>query len=423
MAVLAYAWPAARIAPRDLPVGIVGTSTASQAAVEGLAHGKPGAFDFRLYSDEASARTAIRNRDVYGAFAVRPGGITVLESTAASPTVAQLLDNTGRQLAARASAAAAKRAAAKAAAERAAQPAHGKSTGAAHGKSEGAGKGKSSGADKGGSGKAGKGGTAAGKDGSGKGGSGAVKAAHIHVKTVDVVRISADDPRGAVFSSSLLPMTICSIIIALVVALTLRLRPAARVAVLIVVSGTAALAVYVVAQGFLGALPHDHLATWASLALTILAMSSFAAGMITLVGSRGLGPSAALMVFVGNPFAGSTSAPELLPTAVHDIGQWLPPGAGASLVRGTAYFDGNGSAAHVAVLVLWSVLGLTAVMFGHHVYPLTRVPVVDGARAESGDPAPEAATPGVRPSADVDSVTPVGVGTHAHSHARHAAGA
>ncbi|MFF4895461.1 hypothetical protein [Streptomyces sp. NPDC001068] len=415
MAVLAYAWPAARIAPRDLPVGIVGTSTASQAAVEGLAHGKPGAFDFRLYSDEASARTAIRNRDVYGAFAVRPGSITVLESTAASPTVAQLLDNTGRQLAARASAAAAKRAAAKAAAERAAQPAHDKSTGAGHGKSAGA--------DKGGSGKAGKGGSAVGKDGSGKAGSGAVKAAHIHVKTVDVVRISADDPRGAVFSSSLLPMTICSIIIALVVALTLRLRPVARVVVLIVVSGTAALAVYVVAQGFLGALPHDHLATWASLALTVLAMSSFTAGMITLVGSRGLGPSAALMVFVGNPFAGSTSAPELLPTAVHDIGQWLPPGAGASLVRGTAYFDGNGSAAHVAVLVLWSVLGLTAVLFGHHVYPLTRVPVGDGARAGSGDPAPEAATPGVRPSAEVDSVTPVRVGTHEHSHARHAAGA
>ena len=32
LAVLAFAWPAARIAPRNLPVGIVGTTPASAAA-------------------------------------------------------------------------------------------------------------------------------------------------------------------------------------------------------------------------------------------------------------------------------------------------------------------------------------------------------------------------------------------------------
>src|SRR4051812_2432834 len=108
LAVMAYAWPAARITPRDLPVGIVGTSTASQNAVQGLAHSKPGGFDFHLYPDEASARSAIKNRDIYGAFVVTPGSVTVLEATAASTPVAQLLGTAGQELAAHASQLAAK---------------------------------------------------------------------------------------------------------------------------------------------------------------------------------------------------------------------------------------------------------------------------------------------------------------------------
>ncbi|MEV6292858.1 ABC transporter permease [Streptomyces sp. NPDC051896] len=380
LAVMAYAWPAARIAPRDLPVGIVGTSTASQGAVEGLAHSEPGGFDFRLYPDEASARSGIRERDVYGAFVVTPGSLTVLESTAASPTVAQLLGKAGQQLAAHAS---------KAAADRAASAAHGMSARSKRGKA------------------------------------GAEKPARIRVGTVDVVQTSADDPRGVVFSSALLPLTICSIMIALVIAMSLRLRPVSRLMALIVMSGAAALGVYVVAQGFLGALPHDHLATWASLALTIFAISATTAGAVALVGSAGLGLSAALMVFVGNPFSGSTSAPELLPKAVEDIGQWLPPGAGASLVRGTAYFNGNDSAGHIAVLALWSVLGLAAVLFGHRASPLAKGPVAsEGATAGTEGPANDVATPHV-PSAEESShsASPARIDVHAHAHARHAAGA
>ncbi|WP_189189674.1 ABC transporter permease [Streptomyces albiflavescens] len=380
LAVMAYAWPAARIAPRDLPVGIVGTSTASQGAVEGLAHSKPGGFDFHLYPDEASARSAIRERDVYGAFVVAPSSLTVLESTAASPTVAQLLGKTGQQLAAHAS---------KAAADRAASSVHGTSAR------------------------------------SKKGEAGPKRPAQIRVRTVDVVQTSVDDPRGVVFSSALLPLTICSIMIALVIAMSRRLRPGSRLMALIVVSGAAALGVYVVAQGFLGALPHEPLATWASLSLTILAISATTAGVLTLVGSAGLGLSAALMVFVGNPFSGSTSAPELLPKAVEDIGQWLPPGAGASLVRGTAYFNGNDSAGHIAVLTLWSVLGLAAVLFGHRASRVGNGPVAhESATPGTERPANDVATPQLplAPEESADSSSPARIGMHAHSHARHAAG-
>jgi hypothetical protein len=72
------------------------------------------------------------------------------------------------------------------------------------------------------------------------------------------------------------------------------------------------------------------------------------------------------MIFIGNPFSGVTSAPELLPAPVGTIGQWLPPGAGASLLRSTAYFGGHGAAGHLTVLLVWIVLGLAAITAGHH---------------------------------------------------------
>ncbi len=300
LAVLAFAWPAARIAPRNLPVGIVGTTPATAQVAAGLDRAEPGGFDLHLYPDEASARVAIRDRDVYGAFVVTGREITVLEAGAASPTVAQLLTSVGQQLAGSAS---------------------------ADGQAPSA----------------------------------------IAVRSVDVVPSSSADPRGLVLSSSLLPLTICSILIASVIGLVVGFRPAWRqIVALAVVSAVAGLGANLIAQSFLGALPNQHLATWAALSLTLLAISSTAAGLIALIGPAGFALGAALMVFVGNPFSGVTSAPQLLPDWVDHLGQWLPPGAGANLLRSTAYFGGNGAAGHLVVLVLWTAFGLGAVVVGHH---------------------------------------------------------
>jgi hypothetical protein len=286
LAVLAFAWPAARIAPRDLPVGIVGTG---ERVLSGLNRSDPGAFDVRRYADEASARTAIEDRDIYGAFAVGPGGVTVLEASAASPSVAQLLSTVGQHL------------------------------------------------------------------GSGQ------------PVVSDVVPLPAGDPRGLVLPSALLPLTICGVIMASVIGLVLGFRPAWRqVMALIVVSATAGLGAYLIAQGFLGALPHEAVATWAALSLTVLAIGATTAGLIALIGAPGLGLGILAMIFIGNPFSGATSAPELLPAPVGAIGQWLPPGAGASLLRSTAYFGGHGAAGHLTVLLVWIAAGLAAIVAGHH---------------------------------------------------------
>jgi hypothetical protein len=292
LAVLAFAWPTARIAPRALPVGIVGTSPSNQSALV-----MSGGFAVHRYPDQATAETAIRHREIYGAFAEDRSEVTVLEASAASPTVAQLLTAEGQKLA-----------------------------------------------------------------------SGLTPKAS--VTTVDVVATASGDPRGLVLSSAVLPLTICSILVAAAIALLVGFRPAWRqVGALTVVSSVAGLGAYVVAQCFLGALPGEHLATWAALSLTILAMSATTAGLIAILGAPGLGLSAALLVFIGNPFGGVSSAPQLLPAAVDHLGQWLPPGAGANLLRSAAYFHGHGASGHLLVLILWTLGGFGAVVVGHHTSP------------------------------------------------------
>ncbi|MFD9001490.1 ABC transporter permease [Streptomyces sp. NPDC059582] len=413
-AVMAFAWPASRIAPRDLPVGIVGTSTASQNAVAGLARSAPGGFDFHLYADEASARSAIKNREVYGAFVITPGNLTVLEATAASTTVAQLLNTAGQELAAHAP-----------------QPAPKSTPLSSHGASAPHGASAEAGAKKGAPKKDTVNKGAAKKDAAKNDAAkkDAVQTpAKVRVTTVDVVPSSADDPRGVVFSSAILPLTICGVIIALGAMSVVHTSAWRRPITLVTVSAAAGFGVFLVAQGVLGALPHEHVATWAALSLTLFAVSATSAGLMTLTGPAGLGLSATLMVFIGNPFSGSTSAPELLPKAVDDIGQWLPPGAGANLVRGVAYFDGNDSGGHITVLVLWSVLGLAAVIFGHRGAVVTDDSLVEAPHRVDGEEQERATSsetaPAVRPTPEgyfqPQSAAPAE--NRPHAHARHAAG-
>ena len=83
-----FAWPSARLEPRGLPIGVAGPAAATHAMEQRL----PGdAFDVERYADEASAREAVADREVYGAFVATPGGPKVLTASAASPVVAQMM--------------------------------------------------------------------------------------------------------------------------------------------------------------------------------------------------------------------------------------------------------------------------------------------------------------------------------------------
>jgi hypothetical protein len=85
------------------------------------------------------------------------------------------------------------------------------------------------------------------------------------------------------------------------------------------------------------------------------------------------------MVFVGNPWSGNVTAPELLPEAAGFVGQLLPPGAGGQLLRSTAFFDGAGAGGHLAVLLVWIGLGFGAVLAAAQLRQRAAEPGVDDA--------------------------------------------
>ncbi len=270
-----FAWPAARLAPRDLPVGIAGPPAAPAALTE-----RRGAFAVRRYRDEAAATQGIRQREVYGALVVAPSGPTLLVASGASPVVAQLLQQ------------------------------------------------------------------------------GLAAPANPQVR--DIVPADPQDPRGAAFAASVLPLILAGILSGVLVA-TARGRLRGQVVVLVATAALAGAAADLIAQGWLGVLSGPWLANTGALALVVLAIGCAAAGLTGLLGRAGILIAVLTMVFIGNPWSGIVTAPELLPRPTGTIGQLLPPGAGGNLLRSTAFFDGEGAGDHLLVLAAWVAGGLLLV--------------------------------------------------------------
>ena len=90
------------------------------------------------------------------------------------------------------------------------------------------------------------------------------------------------------------------------------------------------------------------------------------AGLARLIGVAGVGIGALLLVIVGNPLSGIATSPRLLPGPWGEFGQWLPTGAGGTILRTAAYFPEASVAFPVWVLLGWAVLGGGAVLIGQH---------------------------------------------------------
>ena len=73
MVLTLFAWPSAKLEPRDLPVGVAGPAAAVGQLEQQLGANPEGAFDVQRYANEAEARAAIEDREVYGAFVATPG--------------------------------------------------------------------------------------------------------------------------------------------------------------------------------------------------------------------------------------------------------------------------------------------------------------------------------------------------------------
>lgn len=94
------------------------------------------------------------------------------------------------------------------------------------------------------------------------------------------------------------------------------------------------------------------------LALGTAAIGTVLLGLRHVSGVPGLGVGAAVVMLLGNPLSGLTSAPEMLPTGLGTLGQWLQPGATGSALRSVAWFDGAGAGPALLTLGAWLAVGL-----------------------------------------------------------------
>jgi hypothetical protein len=199
------------------------------------------------------------------------------------------------------------------------------------------------------------------------------------VTVVDVVPSPAHDPRGTGFGAGFLPLVLAGLIAGAALAVAVpgfvgRLIGLGTFAVLAGLVGAAVL------HG-LGVLTGSYLAAAASLALQSLAVSGAITGLAAVLGAPGIGLGAVVVFLFGNPISAVAAAPELLPQPWGAIGQWLPQGAGATLLRSAAFFDGAGAAAPLWTLAAWSVVGVGLVAVG-------RRTIGGPAKADAGVPAP-----------------------------------
>jgi hypothetical protein len=105
---IAFAWPASRSEPRDVPLAVAGPQAAVGQVTAALEQAMPGGFAIEPVSDRAAAVQAIEDRDVYGAIVLDQASPEVLTASAAGPVVSQLLTQVAGRLAAQNPAAAPK---------------------------------------------------------------------------------------------------------------------------------------------------------------------------------------------------------------------------------------------------------------------------------------------------------------------------
>lgn len=280
---IAFAWPAARSVPRDLPLAVAGPQAAVGQVTAGLEQALPGGFEIKAVPDRAAAVQAIEDREVYGAVVLDPQSPEVLTASAAGPAVAQILAQLPARLAAQ-------------------QPG-------------------------------------------------------LTIKVTDVVPVPADDPRGAGLAAGALPLVLGGIMAA--AALTQLVRSGAkRVAGAVSFAIAGALALAAVLQYWLGSLDGNYLLNAGVIAVSVAATSLTLLGLEWLLGAPGLGIGAAVMMLLGNPLSGLTSAPEMLPSGWGALGQLLPPGAAGTALRSVSFFDGAGAGRPLLVLSCWLLGGL-----------------------------------------------------------------
>lgn len=191
---------------------------------------------------------------------------------------------------------------------------------------------------------------------------GADGAATAAVPVVDVVPLSAADSHGAGLPAGSLPMVLAGLALGAAAALSLRNRWVVAGAI---AGGAVAIGLsFAGVLSWLGVIDGAYLAASSAIALTVAVSALVVAGSARLLGPAGLAVGGLLLMIIGNPLSGIASSPRLLPAPWGEVGQWLPTGAGGTLLRTVAYFPDAAAGFPVWVLLAWGSLGLAGVLLG-----------------------------------------------------------
>jgi hypothetical protein len=128
----------------------------------------------------------------------------------------------------------------------------------------------------------------------------------------------------------------------------------------------ASLVLVLVAGPLLHRLALPVLESWGILALQLVTVATFTSTMAVLIGRWAILPTFLLFMVVGNASSGGAVAPPLLPRAYGTVSQWLPSGAAVTSLRDAIYFHAYQHVQPAAVLAVWAVTSLTAMLVLSH---------------------------------------------------------
>jgi hypothetical protein len=192
-------------------------------------------------------------------------------------------------------------------------------------------------------------------------GNGIAQQTGVQLRTQDLAPPTADDPRGAGLAASALPITLAGVLPAVALVLLLKREVWTRFAAAVVFAGVAGWTVAALLRYVFGSIDANFWGVTGGLTLGVLAAGLSMLGLGSLFGRVGLAIGALLALLLGNPLSGLNSAPEMLPSGWGTLGQWLPQGANATLLRSTAFFDGAGATTAIVVLTCWALAGVTLI--------------------------------------------------------------
>jgi hypothetical protein len=192
--------------------------------------------------------------------------------------------------------------------------------------------------------------------------------------SVQVVHpFSTGDPHGIVLFFLLLATLVSSVVAGALAALGTSDRPWTVPLGIVAIYAATAGVVGTLAAAWLAGGYGDGLAA----AMAVVALLSFAVGIVVAALARLLGPAgvalgALVVVFLGLVSSGGPLGTAFLPDAYRAIAPWLPVAPAADALRGALFFGGADLAGSLLVLAGWAVLGVAVLAARDLVAPVGR---------------------------------------------------